>query len=219
MDSDTLKTVVESLIFVSDEPVNLKRLCAVLGDTKRDKIKAVLEEIERECIEQRRGVVLNEVAGGYQFRTPPESSKYVSKLFEGRPQRLTRAGLETMAIIAYRQPIVRAEIERIRGVDSGGVLKTLLDRELIQIAGRQDVPGRPALYATTDKFLEFFGLKSLSEMPDLKEIKELGDAAEEFIADEAAEREPAEESADQPDEAPDEAPEETSNEESEETPQ
>jgi len=189
MNRKIMKTVLESLIFVSEEPISAKQLADLAGSDDRDEIKAALDEIERDCIELKRGVVLHEVAGGYQFRTPPESAKYVSKLFEGRPQKLTRAALETMAIIAYRQPIVRAEIEQIRGVDTGGVIKTLLDRELIRIVSRQDTPGRPALYGTTTKFLEFFGLKSLSDMPDLKEIKELGDAAEEHIADEAPGRE------------------------------
>ncbi len=189
MDRDILKMVLESLIFVSEDPISLKRLDQVVGRAGRNEIKEAIAQIERDCIEQKRGLILHEVAGGYQFRTPPESGKYVSKLFEGRPQKLTRAALETMAIVAYRQPVVRAEIEKIRGVDSGGVLKTLLERDLLRIVGRQDAPGRPALYATTERFLEFFGLKSLSEMPNLKEIQELGDAAEEYIADEAPGRE------------------------------
>jgi segregation and condensation protein B len=193
MNREILKTVLESLIFVSEEPISFKQLAELTGVNKNEEMKAALDEIEQDCIAQKRGIVLYEVAGGYQFRTPPESAKYVANLFEGRPQRLTRAALETMAIIAYRQPIVRAEIEKIRGVDTGGVIKTLLERELIRIVSRQDTPGRPALYGTTSKFLEFFGLKSLSDMPDLKEIKELGDAAEEQIADEAPGREPADE--------------------------
>jgi len=204
MNREILKTVLESLIFVSEEPISLKQLAELVENDDRDEVKAALDVIERDCVELKRGVVLHEVAGGYQFRTPPETAKYVSKLFEGRPQKLTRAALETMAIIAYRQPVVRAEIEQIRGVDSGGVIKTLLERELIRIVSRQDTPGRPALYGTATKFLEFFGLKSLSDMPDLKEIKELGNAAEEHIADEAPGRERDEDSLNSESPAPDE---------------
>jgi segregation and condensation protein B len=204
MKHEILKTVLESLIFVSEEPISFKYLADLTGINSREELKAALADIEQDCIAQKRGVVLYEVAGGYQFRTPSESAKYVAKLFEGRPQKLTRAALETMAIIAYRQPIVRAEIEKIRGVDTGGVIKTLLDRELIRIVSRQDTPGRPALYGTTSKFLEFFGLKSLSDMPDLKEMKELGDASEEQIADEAPGREPPDGNEDHPPEEPSE---------------
>ncbi len=193
MDRSDLKRILESLIFVSEEPVTVKKLADLTGISDKGEIREALAELERDLIEQERGIIIAEVAGGYQFRTPPETAKYVSKMFEGRPQKLTKAALETMAIIAYKQPIVRGEIEKIRGVDSGGVLKTLLERELIRIVGRQDAPGRPALYGTTDKFLEFFGLKSLSEMPDLRELRDLGDASEENIEDEAPGREEQEE--------------------------
>jgi len=189
MDRSDLKRILESLIFVSEEPVSVKKLAEITGVSDRGEISEALDELGRELVEKGRGIILAEVAGGYQFRTPPETARYVARMFEGKPQRLTKAALETMAIIAYKQPIVRAEIEKIRGVDSGGVLKTLLERELIRILGRQDAPGRPALYGTTDKFLEFFGLKSLSEMPDLRELAELGDASEENIGEEAPGRE------------------------------
>jgi len=177
MERRKLKMVVESLVFVSEEPISIKRLIKLIGNVEREELKEAIEELRRDCLELERGIILVDVADGYQFRTPPGSAKYISKMFEGKPQRLTRASLETLAIIAYNQPLVRSEVERIRGVDSGGVLKTLLERDLIRIVGRQDAPGRPALYGTTDTFLEFFGLKNLSEMPDLREITELGDAA------------------------------------------
>lgn len=189
MDLKKLKMVIESLIFISEEPVSLKRLTELIENTDRDEIKEAITELGKDLVESDRGIALFEIAGGYQFRTTPSTAFWVSKLFEGKPQRLTKAGLETMAIIAYKQPLVRSDIEKIRGVDSGGVIKTLLERDLIRIVGRQDVPGRPALYSTTEKFLQFFGLKNLSEMPDLKEITALGDASEENIAAEAPERE------------------------------
>lgn len=188
MEIEQLKSILESLIFVSEEPVEQKQLSGLAGKVKKKLVTQALNELKEEYAARGGGIELVEIAGGYQFRTPAENAKWVGKLFESRPQRLTRASLETLAIVAYKQPLVRSDVERIRGVDSGGVLKTLLERELIKIVGRQDVPGRPVLYGTTDKFMEFFGLKSLTDLPPLRDITELGDAAEEFIA-EYAERE------------------------------
>jgi segregation and condensation protein B len=120
-----------------------------------------------------RGIALEEVAGGYQLRTPREHALYVRKLLAAKPPRLSRPLLETLAIVAYRQPITRPEIEQLRGVDSGGVLDTLLERRLIKIAGRKEAPGRPIVYATSTEFLEVFGLRDLDGLPDLEEFKEL----------------------------------------------
>ncbi len=119
----------------------------------------------------RRGIVLEEVAGGYQLRTPKEHASYVRKLLAAKPPRLSRPLLETVAIVAYRQPITRPEIEQLRGVDCGGVLDTLVDRRLIKIAGRKEAPGRPIMYTTTTEFLELFGLKDLEGLPDLEELR------------------------------------------------
>jgi segregation and condensation protein B len=120
-----------------------------------------------------RGVVLEEIAGGYQLRTPSEHAVYVRRLLSAKPPRLSRPLLETLAIVAYRQPITRPEIEQLRGVDSGGVLDTLVERNLIKIAGRKDAPGRPIMYTTTADFLELFGLRDLESLPDLEEFREL----------------------------------------------
>jgi segregation and condensation protein B len=122
---------------------------------------------------ENRGIVIDEVAGGYQMRTPREHAGYVRKLLAARPPRLSRPLMETVAIIAYRQPITRPEIEQLRGVDSGGVLETLLEKRLVKIAGRKDAPGRPIIYETTAEFLELFGLKNLEGLPDLSEFREI----------------------------------------------
>src|SRR5258708_21562959 len=120
-----------------------------------------------------RGIGIEEVAGGYEMRTPKEYAAYVRKLLATKPPRLSRPLMETVAIIAYRQPITRPEIEQLRGVDTGGVLETLLERRMIKIAGRKEAPGRPMVYATTDEFLEIFGLKDLEILPDLSEFREI----------------------------------------------
>src|SRR5690242_1810076 len=119
-----------------------------------------------------RGVVLEEVAGGYQLRTPKEHAPYVRKLLAAKPPRLSRPLLETLAIVAYRQPVTRPEIEQLRGVDSGGVLETLLERRLVRIAGRKEAPGRPIMYATSPEFLEVFGLRDLEGLHNHEEFKE-----------------------------------------------
>lgn len=183
MESERLKSILESLIFVSDEPVPLQRLGQLVGMKDKKALKAALDELRDESVARKGGIELIEVAGGYQFRTNSENSQWVNKLFEERPQKLTRPSLETLAIVAYRQPITRMDAERIRGVDSGGVLKTLLERNLLRIVGRSDAPGRPVLYGTTTEFLEFFGLKDLNDLPPLRDIAELGDATEEMIAE------------------------------------
>ena len=117
--------------------------------------------------------MLREIAGGYQFRTRPDLAVWIAKMKAGRPAALTAAALETLAVVAYRQPVVKAEVDRLRGVDAGRPLRTLLERRLIRILGRKDVPGKPMIYGTTKKFLEVFGLKDLSELPTLGELKDL----------------------------------------------
>ncbi len=173
MDEATLTRAVEAVLFVSPEPVPLARLEAVFGPDGADRaaLRAALDRLGRSL--DGRGVELREVAGGYQLRTRPDLAPVLARLEVPRPVRLSRAALETLALVAYRQPVTRAEVEDVRGVDTGGVLKTLLERGMVRILGKKDVPGRPLLYGTTPRFLEAFGLASLSELPSLREIDEL----------------------------------------------
>src|SRR5579863_9295294 len=173
MEEERLKAILESLLFAAGEPVPLARLAAVLDNVARDAIKKALSEMLFGYGAGGRGIVLEEVANGYQLRTPREHALYVRKLLAAKPPRLSRPLLETVAIIAYRQPVTRPEIEQLRGVDSGGVLETLLERGLIRIAGRKEAPGRPIVYATTPEFLEVFSLKDLASLPDLEEFRAL----------------------------------------------
>lgn len=178
MDEVRLKAILESLLFAAGEPVSLARLSATLDGVARDELKRALAALASEYTQNGRGVALEEVAGGYQMRTRPEFAPHIRKLLSSKPPRLSRSLLETLAIVAYRQPITRPEIEELRGVDSGGVLESLLERRLVKIAGRKEAPGRPLLYATTPEFLEVFGLKDLDSLPDLKEFQEIERAAE-----------------------------------------
>ena len=167
-----LKPLVEALLFGADGPLRIDRLCEVL-EVDRTRVAAVLEELAADYERAPRGFFLQEVAGGYQLRTRPEFSDYLRRLGRARPFKFSRPALETLAIIAYRQPVTRTEIEYLRGVDSGSVLKTLLDKHLVRILGKKDVPGKPAIYGTTREFLELFGLSELSALPTLKEFSEL----------------------------------------------
>jgi segregation and condensation protein B len=171
LEEERLKAILESLLFAASEPVALPQLVTVLETVTRDDIKTALDEMAVAYAAGARGIVLEEVAGGYQLRTPKEHASYVRKLLAAKPPRLSRPLLETVAIIAYRQPITRPEIEQLRGVDCGGVLDTLVERRLIKIAGRKEAPGRPIMYTTTPEFLELFGLKDLGGLPDLEELR------------------------------------------------
>jgi segregation and condensation protein B len=173
MERDEIKSIVESLLFVAEGPQSLQCFCGVLEGVERNLISEILAELQRELEEGARGIRLVEVAGGYQLRTAKANADWVKKFLGGRPARMGRATLETLAIIAYRQPITRGEIEAIRGVDVDGVIATLLERNLIRAVARKDVPGRPFLYGTTAEFLQFFNLRDLSELPTLKERGEI----------------------------------------------
>lgn len=173
MERDQLKSVLESLLFASEAPLTVARMSEALEGVDRKEIAALLQELQAEYEASGRGFRLVEVAGGFQMRTPKENAQWVKNLFRGRPARMTKATLETLAIIAYKQPITRAEVEVIRGVDVDGVLSTLLERRLVRIVARKDVPGRPFLYGTTPEFLETFNLKDLSNLPTLKEMEEM----------------------------------------------
>jgi segregation and condensation protein B len=173
MERDQLKSVLESLLFASEGPLTVARFAEVLEGVERKEIAAVLADMQTEYDAAARGFRLTEVAGGFQLRTARENADWVKKLYRDRPARMSRATLETLAIIAYKQPITRAEMEAIRGVDVDGVVATLLDRRLIRIVARKDVPGRPFLYGTTPEFLQLFNLKDLSQLPTLKEMEEM----------------------------------------------
>jgi segregation and condensation protein B len=169
-----LESIIESLLFASDRPLPLSDLKRLLGERDGGKITAVLEELQAR--RQDSGIQLAQVAGGWQLRTHPENVPWVSRILSGKPPRLSRAMLEALAIIAYRQPITRPEVDEIRGVDCGPVLKTLLDRGLVRMIGKKEEVGRPILYGTTAEFLRTFSLRDLSELPTLREFHELGAA-------------------------------------------
>jgi segregation and condensation protein B len=205
---DHLRGLLEALVFASDKPITAKEL-ARLASAPVKEVKELLGELHEAYA--KKGITLDEVAGGWLFRTAAVYAPFVRELAGGRPVRLSRAQIETLAIAAYRQPITRPEIDEIRGVDSGATLKLLLERDLVRIIGKKDEPGRPILYGTTTQFLEFFGLKSLKDLPSLREFTELSDesrrAAEAELGEAlpAAPRPPADE-ASAGDEAPAEPP-------------
>jgi len=167
-----LKPLVEALLFGADGPLRLERLAEVV-EAECSTVAAVLQALAADYAGQPRGFFLQEVAGGYQLRTRPEYADYLRRLGRTRAFKFSRPALETLAIIAYRQPVTRTEIEYLRGVDSGSVLKTLLDKHLVRILGKKDVPGKPAIYGTTREFLELFGIPDLAALPTLKEFSEL----------------------------------------------
>ena len=164
---------MEALIFSSETPLTVDRIKAVLGETDRQEILGALQEIETDYSARRGGFYLFEVAGGYQFRTRADMAPWIKKLRGIKPAGLSQAALETLAVIAYRQPATKQEIEKVRGVDVSGALKGLLERKLVRMLGRKNVPGKPMIYGTTKRFLEVFNLKDLSELPTLRELKEL----------------------------------------------
>jgi segregation and condensation protein B len=167
-----LQGLLEALVFASDKPMKDREI-ARLASAPVKQVRVVLAELKASYAT--RGIVLDEIAGGWLFRTNVQFAPFVRELSAERPVRLTRAQVETLAIVAYRQPVTRPEVDDIRGVDSGATLKLLLERDLLRILGKKDEPGRPLLYGTTSAFLEFFGLKSLKELPTLKEFTELSD--------------------------------------------
>ncbi|MFW6031547.1 MAG: SMC-Scp complex subunit ScpB [Myxococcota bacterium] len=167
-----LKSVLESLVFVTDKPVTVQKL-AKITRAKPSELQPLLDALVEEYKD--RGLQLLQVGGGYQFRSAAVNAPFVRDMVAKRPVRLTRAQLETMAIVAYRQPVTRPEVEDIRGVDSGSAMKVLADRGLVKILGRKDEPGRPLIYGTTPYFLELFGLNSLKDLPTLEEFTELSE--------------------------------------------
>lgn len=168
--NEQLDRIIESVLFAAGAPISFRKLVEVLDGPNAKDVQAALARIKSTFGPGQRGIQLHEVAGGFQFRTARENAEWVRSLFKEKPTRLGRAALETLAVIAYRQPVTKADIELIRGVDVDGTLTTLLTRKLIKIAGRKDAVGRPLLYATSTEFLEIFGLKDLNELPSLKEL-------------------------------------------------
>jgi len=165
-----LKRQVEALLFSSDEPLSVHRLQAALPDAKPAEIRSAIEEVRSDCAD--RSYSLEEIAGGYQLLTRPEHADTIALLRKSRNERrLSPAALETLAIVAYRQPVRRADVEAIRGVQSGEILRALMERGLARIAGRENVPGNPVLYGTTDEFLKTFGLRSIEDLPKPEEIR------------------------------------------------
>lgn len=168
-----LKYILESLLFVSPQPLGMDRLKKALPEEEPSAIREALDILSGEYEARGGGFLLCEVAGGWQLRTRPQYALWVKRLSQTQPVRLSPAALETLAIVAYNQPVLKSFVEHVRGVDSGGVLKVLLEKGLIRVPGRDDKPGRPMLYATTKKFLEVFELKDLADLPSLTQIKEL----------------------------------------------
>lgn len=174
---ERLKSIIECLIFASDIPLTVERIRQVLKDLQPRQIRELAEELMEDYRINPRGIYIREVAHGFQFCTKPEFAPLVHQLRQSKPYHLTQPTLETLAIIAYKQPVTKAEIELVRGVDCTGVVKSLMDKNLVAIKGRKEVIGRPFLYGTTQKFLEVFGLETLASLPTIEEIKQLSDAA------------------------------------------
>jgi segregation and condensation protein B len=173
-----VKPIVEALLFASGKPLTAKEIHDCIPEAAIQDVKTALSELETDYETMGRSFALREVAGGYQFRTANDYAPYVLKLFKSSPSRLSKAALETLAIIAYKQPILRQEIERLRGVEAGGILRTLMEKELVKVVGRKNLPGKPLIYGTTRRFLEVFDLRDLDSLPKLREIKALGPSDE-----------------------------------------
>ena len=178
MSENNLKSVVEALLFASEKPLSLEQMRNALDNLEATEIRKILEGLKAEYEQSNRGIRLAEIAGGFQMITAPGYAAFLKKLFKGRRvERLSRPALETLAIIAYKQPLTKLEIESLRNVNADGVMKNLLDKNLVRISGRKKAPGRPFVYGTTRQFLEYFGLKSLEELPKLEELSNLAPQA------------------------------------------
>ncbi len=196
VDFATMKRIVEALLFVAHKPLSMSEIKKVVRGYKNSEIEKAVYELKEEYEARESSFRLQEIAGGFELSTHPQFAPWVLKLeMEKKSRQATQAALETLAILAYKQPVTRVEIEEIRGVDVSGVLSNLMDRNLVRIVGKKEIPGRPLLYGTTDKFLEHFGLKSLEELPKIDEIKDLVARMvnrEELMGQEAPQNIPAE---------------------------
>lgn len=180
LDSQQLKKTIEALLFAASHPLNMKNILALLNNSSKDKsveekqVQEALEQLDKEC--DQRGVVLKQVKSGYCYQTREELTPTVVRLWEEKPPRYTRALLETLALIAYHQPITRADIEEVRGVSvSSYTIQTLEEREWIRVSGHRDTPGKPALYVTTNQFLDYFNLSSLEQLPALMDAADVAE--------------------------------------------
>ena len=172
MEREELKSIVENVLLAADQPINASELSKIFLDgTDKNQLQSILDELKEEY--NSRNLQIMEVADGYQLCTRHEYNDWIRKYLKlDRSSRLSQPSLDTLSIIAYKQPLTRQEVDDIRGVDSSGVLKTLLEKKVIGPAGRKKVPGRPIMYRTTQKFLEYFGLKDLSDLPTLEDLRE-----------------------------------------------
>jgi segregation and condensation protein B len=172
MDNDFLTQVIEALIFASDNPISIEQICTILENDDKEAIGRAIESLAEKM--NGRAIFLKKVSGGYQFATKPEYARWIKRMYDVKAySRLTRAALETLAIIAFKQPISRVEVSAIRGVNSDGVIKGLLERKLITISGRDHGPGRALLFTTTKEFLQYFAINEISDLPKPKEVEEL----------------------------------------------
>lgn len=177
--SDTRKSVIEALLLASEKPLPLDQIRLVLDNADSDEVRKLIDELKSEYEQACRGIRVAEIAGGFQMITASEFAPFLRKLFKNRHlERLSKPALETLAIIAYKQPLTRAEIELLRNVNVDGVMKNLLDKNLIRVAGRKKAPGRPCVYGTTRQFLEHFGLKSLEDLPEIEDFSALAEKKE-----------------------------------------
>jgi len=177
MNAELIKQIVEGALLAAGKPMDIARIESLFEDDERpprDQIKAALEEVEADC--RGRGFELKQTASGYRFQVRQDLAEWVNRLWSEKPKRYSRAMLETMALIAYRQPLTRGDIEQVRGVAvSSDTIRTLQERDWVRVVGFRDVPGKPALYATTKNFLDYFNIKSLEQLPALSEIKDFAE--------------------------------------------
>ena len=170
--AEEIKPIVESLIFAAEEPVTLRKLADIIGDVEHDKILEAVAHLRNDYEAQGRSFQIEEVAGGYRFYTKPDYHEWVAKLRRKSGEtKLSQASLETLAIIAYKQPVLRADVEAIRGVQSGQIIRLLMEKDLVKVVGRDESLGHPLLYGTTKRFLEYFGLKDIHDLPKIEELE------------------------------------------------
>ncbi len=190
MAENILKSVVEALLFAGERPLSADQIRRAIDGVDNAEARSLIEELMKEYEGQQRGMRIIEVAGGYRMITAPEFGSYMKRMYKDRlTEKLSKPALETLAIIAYKQPLTKMEIEDLRNVNVDGVIKNLLDKSLIRVCGRKKIPGRPLVFGTTKQFLEYFGLKSLEDLPKIEELSILN----EKMADAGTEIEPIEE--------------------------
>jgi len=192
MSENNVKSVIEALLFSSEKPLALEQIKKVLDGYDTNQIRLIIEELRADYERDRRGIRVVEVAGGFRMITSSDYATFLKKFYKERKiERLSRQGLETLAIIAYKQPLTKGEIEILRNVNADGVMGSLLEKNLIRICGRKKAPGRPFVYGTTKQFLEYFGLKSLEELPKMEDFSQMA-ANKEAEIEKIEEEKPAE---------------------------